>query len=289
MGTSARPYPFEVVQGRIYRAPNEAVAGQGMLDLLHVQVGQWVRLTVQGVPLDVHIVGRTLEPENGGQVLSYGTDAFEAAGGSTPVESYGLVLRAGANPAAVRAHLLAASGGQFDVEQVPNPGAGLGVVRWVIVGLIAVLALIGLTNLMTATAVGLREHLRDIAVLKAMGLTPRQVIATLVTGTSLLALIAVTLGTGAGLAVADRLINLEGRTSGIGAGLASPPSVSAIAATVAVALAGAGATAFLLARKTAYLDVAAVLREPVDLRPGGQEPPEVTGRAGRLPLLGARR
>ena len=289
MGTSARPYPFQVVQGRIYRAPNEAVAGQGMLDLLHVQVGQWARLTVQGVPLDVHIVGRTLEPADGGQVLSYGTDAFGAAGGSTPVESYGLVLRAGADPASVREHLLAASGGQVDVEEVPNPAAGLGVVRWVIVGLIAVLALIGLTNLMTATAVGLRDHLRDIAVLKAIGLTPRQVIATLVTGTSLLALIGVTVGSCLGIVAAERLINLEGRASGIGAGLAVPPSAVTIAATVAVVLAGASATAFLLARNTAHIDVAAVLREPVDLRPGGQEPPEVAGRAGRRPLLPARR
>jgi putative ABC transport system permease protein len=289
MGTSARPYPFDVVQGRIYRAPNEAVVGQGLLDLLHAQVGQWVRLTVQGVPLDVHIVGRTLEPDDGGQVLSYGTDALRAAGGTTPVESYGLVLRGGADPAAVRAHLIAASGGQLGVEQVPNPAAGLGIVRWVIVGLIAVLALIGLTNLMTATAVGLREHLRDIAVLKAVGLTPRQVIATLVTGMSLLALIAVTVGTCLGLAVADRLINLEGRVSGIGAGLAVPPSATMIAATVAAALAAASATAFLIARGTAYIGVAAVLREPADVRPGGREPPEGGGRAGRRPLLAARR
>jgi putative ABC transport system permease protein len=289
MGTSARPYPFDVVQGRIYHAPNEAVAGQGMLTLLHVHVGQWVRLTVQGIPLDVHIVGRTLEPEDGGQVLSYGTDALEAAGGTTPVESYSLVLHSGADPAAVRAHLLAASGGQLYVGKVPNPAAGLGVVRWVLVGLIAVLALIGLTNLVTATAVGLREHLRDIAVLKAMGLTPRQVTAALVTGMSLLALIAVTVGTCLGLALADRLINLEGQASGIGAGLAVPPSAATIAATVVAALAGASITAFLLARKTAYLDVASVLREPAGLRPGGQHPTELTGEGGRRPILPASR
>src|ERR1700761_5708485 len=38
MGTSARPYPFRAVQGRMYRAANEAVAGQGFLDLMHIGV-----------------------------------------------------------------------------------------------------------------------------------------------------------------------------------------------------------------------------------------------------------
>ena len=56
----------------------------------------------------------------------------------------------------------------------------------IIVALVAVLALIGLANLLTASALGLRDHAFDLAVLKAMGLTPRQVMATLVTGTGLL-------------------------------------------------------------------------------------------------------
>ena len=42
------------------------------------------------------------------------------------------------------------------------------------------LALIGLTNLITASLVGLRDHLRDVRVLRAMGLTPLQVLASLV-------------------------------------------------------------------------------------------------------------
>src|SRR6266487_4666005 len=268
MGTSASPYPFDVVAGRLYHADNEAVAGQGMLDLLHVTVGQWVRLTVQGVPLDVHIVGRIIDPDNGGQVLAYGTDALGAAGGITPVEFYSLVLNNGADPAAVRERLLAASGNRLNAELVANPADRLGIVRWVIIALIAVLALIAVTNLVTATAVGSRDHLRDVAVLKAIGLTPRQVTATLVTSTSLLALIAVAAGTFLGLTMCDGLINLQGRTSGIGAGLAAPPSAAMILVAVTAAMAVAALTAFLLARRTARIEVAAVLRSPIDLRPG---------------------
>lgn len=269
LGTSAHPYPFDVAAGRIYRADNEAVAGQGLLDLLHVRVGQWVRLTAQGVPLDFHIVGRTIEPDNGGQVLSYGTDALGAAGGVAPVVFNSLVLRHGADPTAVAGHLRVVSGNRLDVDVIQNPASRLGIVRWVIAGLILVLALIGLANLVTATAVGLRDHLRDVAVLKAIGLTPRQVTATLVTSMSLLALIAVLVGTALGLAVSGVLINLQGRASGIGAGLAAPPSAMMILATIAAAIAGSVATALLLARRTARIEVAAALRAPALSRQAG--------------------
>jgi putative ABC transport system permease protein len=260
MGTSASPYPFDVAAGRIYRADNEAVAGQGLLDLLHVRVGQWVRLTVQGVPLDVHIVGRIIDPNNGGQVLAYATDALGAAGGVSPVEFYSVVLKRGVDPAVARAHLLAASGNRLNVQEVANPASRLGIVRWVIIALIAVLALIAATNLVTATAVGLRDHLRDVAVLKAIGLTPRQVTATRVTSMSLLAFIGVAVGTWLGLAFCGRLINLQGRSSGIGAGLAASPPPEMILAAVAIAMAGAVTTAFLLARRTARIEAAAALK-----------------------------
>ena len=39
MGTSGRPYPFHVAQGRLYREPGEAVASQGLLDVSHLRVG----------------------------------------------------------------------------------------------------------------------------------------------------------------------------------------------------------------------------------------------------------
>ncbi len=111
------------------------------------------------------------------------------------------------------------------MQAVVNPADRLAIIRVVIVALIAVLALIGLANLLTASALGLRDHAFDLAVLKAMGLTPRQVMATLVTGTGLL------VGAGRrrrarrpGASVVTGLIDLQGHTSGVGAGIGRPPS-----------------------------------------------------------------
>ena len=262
MGYSWRPYPFQVVQGHMFHAANEAVAGQGFLDLMHIGVGAWISPTIDGVPVILHIVGRTIEPDNNGDVLDFGLDALTDAGSAPPQLVYSLVLKPGVAPAAARANLLKASTDRLDVRLVPNPASGLAVVRAVVVVAVVLLAVIGLANLLTATAVGLRDHLHEVGVLKAMGLTPRQVLATLVVNTTILTAIGVASGTIAGLVIAPRLINMQGQTSGIGSGIAAGLSAATIAEILAVALVTATAAALFLARRTSRISASAHLHSP---------------------------
>src|SRR5580693_3734224 len=129
MGTSSRPYPFQVVQGRMFHAANEAVAGQGFLDLMHIGVGTWFSQVIDGVPVILHIVGRTIEPDNNGDVLDFGLDALTDAGGAPPQLVYHLVLKPGVPADAARARLLAESHDQLDVQTVANPASGLRVLQ----------------------------------------------------------------------------------------------------------------------------------------------------------------
>lgn len=259
LGTSADPYPFSVVEGRMFAARGEAVAGQGLLDLMGVKIGDRVRMTVGGTPLIVHIVGRVVEPDQDGEVLSLGMDSL-AAKDAVPPQFYSLVLRPGADPAAVRARLLAASGEALEVQRVVNPAERLSVIRGVIVALIVVLALLGLANLLTAAALGLRDHALDLAVLKAMGLTPRQVAATLVTGTGLLVVLGVIAGTLAGVSVVGELIDLQGRTSGVGAGIGRAPAPLTLAVAVATAIGAALLVTLIPARRAARAQVPVTAR-----------------------------
>ncbi len=259
MGNSARPYPFHVPQGRLYHAPGEAVASQGLLDILHLRVGELVPMQINGVPVIFRIVGRIIEPEYDGQVLAYGLDTLSQAGAAMPPVYYSLVLRRGIAPSIARAHLLARSGDRLAVAEAVNPASQLGIVQVMLTGLIAVLGLIGLTILLTASAVGLRDYLRDVGALRAMGLTPLQVMTSLVTSTTVLALIGVAVGAIAGLALSSRLVNAGAQAYGIGAGIARPPSAAVIAVAVAVAVAGASAAAILPARRAARIPIATVL------------------------------
>ena len=95
------------------------------------------------------------------------------------------------------------------------------------------LAIIGLANLLTATAVGIGDHLHEADVLAAIGLTPRQVMATLVVNTTILTAVGAVLGTAAGLAAAPLLVNAQGQASGLGWGIAAAPSPGLIAAMLA--------------------------------------------------------
>jgi putative ABC transport system permease protein len=125
---------------------------------------------------------------------------------------------------------------------------------------VAVLALIGLANLLTASALGLRDHLLDLAVLKAMGLTPRQVMATLVTGTGLLAMAGVVLGGSAGAFLSKGLIDLEGRGSGVGAGIGRAPTPGMLAGALLVAIGATLLVALIPARRAARARVPVTAR-----------------------------
>lgn len=259
MGGSAHPYPFHVAAGRLYHAPGEAVASQGLLDAVHLRVGEYMRMAVGGIPVIFHIVGRIIEPEYGGQVLAYGIDTLTQAGAVPPPISYSLVLRPGIGPAAAAARLLRASAGRLAVAQAADPAADLGVVRPMLAGLVVVLALIALCSLLTASAVGLRDHLRDLAALRAMGLTPGQVMTSLLTRMGMLALAATLVGAAVGLALSSRLINLAGQAYGIGAGLGSQPPAAAVMSAAAVMIAVAVIAAIGPAARAARTPMAITL------------------------------
>ncbi|MEV6758051.1 FtsX-like permease family protein [Streptomyces sp. NPDC051214] len=251
LGTHQNPYPYTLAEGRQARGLDEAVAGQGLLDALDVRVGDWVRMTVGGRPQILHIVGRNIEPENGGRVISTSLDTLRENDPKLRPTLYQLQLRPGADPAAVGAELTKASRGHLDVHAVTNPADGLSPLRAVVIGLIAVLALIGLIELLTAIGGTVREGERDLLALKAIGLSPRQITAVTVTATGCTALAAALTGTALGLPLAHWLIDAQGRSNGIGAGIARAPSPALLVLFGAAAVLGAAALAAFPASRAA--------------------------------------
>jgi putative ABC transport system permease protein len=251
--TGAGRFPYRVVAGRMYDRLNEAVAGQGFLDLTHLSIGDLTWVPVDGVLVTVRITGRILDASDNGDVLAFGLDTLSNAGGPQPASSYDVVLRPGLSPSAARGDLLRWSRGQLVASIVANPSDGLGIVRVVIAISIPVLAIIGLASLLTATAIGLRDHEHETGVLAALGLTPRQVMTTLVINTTLLTTVGACIGMAAGLVVAPRLINAQGRSSGMGSGIAATPSLLTLALTFLIALLITTLAAAAMARHTMRL------------------------------------
>ncbi|MDN3292914.1 ABC transporter permease [Streptomyces ficellus] len=251
LGTRAQPYPYSIAEGRPAHGPDEAVAGQGLLDLLGARVGDWVRLTVGGHPQVLHIVGRSIEPENGGRVISTSLDTLRENDPGLRPTLYQLQLRPGADPRTVSTELADASGGRLDIHEVTSPADRLSALRGLVAGLIAVLALIGLTELSTAIGGTVRDGERDLLALKAIGLSPRQITAVTVTALGCTALAAALAATVIGVPLANWLIDREGHASGIGAGIAHAPPLPHLLALTAAAVLGAVALAALPAAHAA--------------------------------------
>ncbi|MFB8179811.1 FtsX-like permease family protein [Streptomyces sp. NPDC055966] len=251
LGTDARPYPYALAEGRAAHGPDEAVAGQGLLDLLHARVGDWVRMTVGDRPQILHIVGRSIEPQNAGRVVTASLDTLRENDPQLAPAFYELRLRPDADPHRVAAALTAAGRGHLDVHAVTNPADGLSPLRAVVAGLIAVLALIGLVELLTAIGGSVREGERDVLAFKAIGMSPRQITAITVTATSATALAATLTATALGLPLARRLIDAQGASSGIGAGIARFPSPGLLLALGTATVLGAAGLAALPATRTA--------------------------------------
>ncbi|MBL1086474.1 ABC transporter permease [Streptomyces actinomycinicus] len=259
IGTRAEPYPCALAEGRAARGPDEAVAGQGLLDLLHARVGDWVRMTVGDRPQILHIVGRSIEPRNAGRVVTTTLDTLRENDPGVSPAFHELRLRPGADPHRVSAALTAAGRGHLDVHPVTNPADGLSPLRGVVAGLIAVLALIGLVELLTAIGGSVREGERDVLALRAIGMSPRQITAITVTATSCTALVAAVAATALGLPLGRRLIDAQGSTSGIGSGIAQSPSAWLLLLLGAGAVLGAAALAALPAARAAHRRLADTL------------------------------
>ncbi|GGT62113.1 ABC transporter permease [Streptomyces purpureus] len=251
LGTRDKPYPYTVAEGRPAHGPDEAVAGQGLLDLLGVRVGDWVRITVGGHPQVLHIVGRSIEPENAGRVISTSLDTLRENDPALRPTLYQLQLHPGADPGTVRAELADASAGRLDVHEVTSPADRLSALRGVVAGLIAVLALIGLTELSTAIGGCVRDGERDLLALKAIGLSPRQITAVTVTAIGCTSLAAAVAGTALGVPVANWLIDREGHSSGIGAGIAHAPPLLQLLTLAVAAVLGALALTIVPAARAA--------------------------------------
>lgn len=251
VGTAARPYPFAIAAGRAPTGQDEAVAGQGLSSALGVSVGQWIRLTVGSTPYILHLLGRNIETANGGLVVSTGFDTLRDQNPSLRPASFDLQLRRGVESAAEQASLAAAAHGALEVDRVADPvTAEFSPLRRVIVGLILVLVLVLLAEMSTTIASVVRDHTVDLRAYRAAGLTPRQIVAAISVSTTLPALVAGAAGEAVGVLAAHRLVDLEGASSGVGAGIARTTSplvlvllVAAVGLLAAVACVPAAARA----------------------------------------------
>jgi putative ABC transport system permease protein len=209
---------YQIITGRWFAGPGEAVVPTGFLKTTGVHVGDTVTLTSAGHAAPVRIVGEVLDLSDEGQQII--TDAGSLAALATP-----------AGPEPVDYHIDVAPGTDLKtyLDGLNSALRPLNAVADVNSGeisstVVAMDTLAGTLTLLLVTVAGLgvlntvvldtRERVHDLGVFKALGMSPRQTIAMVLTSVGGIGLLAGLLGVPTGILLHDWVLPAMGRAGG---------------------------------------------------------------------------
>ncbi|NUP53572.1 MAG: ABC transporter permease [Catenulispora sp.] len=238
---------LQLLSGRWYSAPGEAVVGDKLASAVGIHVGDYVTVVRENKHLSLKVVGINFDTQ--GTDYSAMTDAatFTAAGLSPHIDQFNVELAPNVDGADWSASAAAALTPLNASVQSNSNGKNLVVL--IMDALVAMFTLM----LTTVAALGVlsmvvqdtRERVHDLGIFKALGMTPKQTIAMVLTSVTLVGLIAGLIGVPLGVAVEKA--TLTPMSNAIGRHL--PPNVTHIytaglllpllAAGIVIALLGA--------------------------------------------------
>jgi putative ABC transport system permease protein len=218
---------YTMVSGRWIGRPGEAVVPSPFLAATRTRIGDTVTLNGLAEPVTVRIVGEVLDPRNDGRQVFTDASTLTAAHpdltetshhiavtSGTGVTGYVDALNRGLAPLGVTAR---AGGDESGSDMVVTLNALSAILTLM---LVAVAALGVLNGVLLDT----RERVREIGVHKALGMTPRQTVAMVLTSVVVTGLVAGALGVALGVALHGWVLPAMGDS----VGLRLPGSVIAV-------------------------------------------------------------
>ncbi|HEV3354926.1 MAG TPA: FtsX-like permease family protein [Acidimicrobiales bacterium] len=258
----------EVIKGRSPRSPDEVALGVATLDQLHKKVGDSVHGEGPDGSHDYRIVGLAAFPRldspqplaNGAALTGAGFEALVRPTNTSNGSPYVAIrLGPGAHLAAVEHRVAAVPGIERPFgSSVPVEADRLRHVGWLPVSLAVLLGSLALLAVAHVLVTSVRRRRRELAVLKTLGFTRRQVRATVAWQATTLATVGLLVGIPAGLIVGSAVW----RAVADGLGIASESSIPVLTVllTVPVVVALVNLTAYLPARSAAQTRPAVALR-----------------------------
>ena len=233
---------FALISGRWFDGPGEIVVPTHFLATTGTKVGDTVTLVDRGVQVPVRIVGEDFDPGNAG--LTINTDMATLAGaqpGLHPV-FYDVVLKPGTDVAGYVTALrtaLQSSGAQVEANETEHVSPV--VVAFDAMSVLLTLMLVSVAGLGVLNSVVLdtRERVHDLGVCKAVGMTPGQTVAQVLSSVAGAGLIGAAVGVPAGLALHDYIIPVMMRTAGSG----TPSQIEDVYGLLELVLLGVGGVA----------------------------------------------
>jgi putative ABC transport system permease protein len=252
---------YGLISGHWYTAPGQADVPTGFLTATGTSVGDTVTITFSGRQIPVRIVGEVFDTGNSGLDMLTDWQTLASADPDLAASQYDIGLRPGTSPASYAQKLNAVLGPSYSAS-VNSRDEGLPVVIGLIAALTLLLAIVAGLGVLNTVILTTRERVHDLAVFKAIGMTPRQVIAMAVCWVAATGLAAGVIAVPAGI-TAQRYL-ARAITAAAGSGLpASYLNAYHPAELAALALAGvviAAVAALLPASWAATTTTASALR-----------------------------
>ncbi|TDO33912.1 FtsX-like permease family protein [Kribbella sp. VKM Ac-2527] len=240
-------YGYRMVSGRWFSGPGEIVVSTPFLTATHTKVGDTVVLTSHGKQLTVRIVGEAFNPENRGRQVLTDLGTLRAAEPQLRPDTYNIVLKPGTDKGAYIEALntALASTATGTLSQAIAEAAETEIEPFIVI----INALTGLLTLLLITVAALgvlnmvvletRERVHDLGVHKALGMTPKQTTAMVISSVVVTGLIGGVIGAPVGVILQRMTVTDMGHTAGFNL----PASVLDIYSTAELVLFGVGGLA----------------------------------------------
>jgi putative ABC transport system permease protein len=211
---------YALISGHWYGAGG-AVVNTSFLHATGERIGDAFTLTDDGRAVALTIAGEVFLPGNDPQVLTNLSSVTALGPAGAGPQMFYVGLRPGVNAQSYQ-NAAFAKLGPGDYHQV---GSGSGVLLQIISGLVLILTLllvvVAALGVLNTVVLMTRERVHDLGVFKAVGMTPRQVIAMVVTTVAATGLVAGLIAVPAGIALHNAILPIMGN----GAQTAFPPTV----------------------------------------------------------------
>ncbi|MEV1119400.1 FtsX-like permease family protein [Actinosynnema sp. NPDC049800] len=207
---------YQLVSGRWFTGPGEAVAPTPFLTATGTRVGDTVTLNDGEKSVTVRIVGDVFEMGNDGMVVL--TDAATFTSGSTDTSHY-IAVRPGTDVTSYVEGLntalkpLGATARPGRSNQASDTVILINSLTTILTLMLVAVAAMGVLN---AVVLDTRERIRDLGVHKALGMTPRQTIAMVIASVVLIGVVGGAVGVPAGVALHRAVLPAMGESAGIG-------------------------------------------------------------------------
>lgn len=216
---------MQLLSGRWYSAPGEAVVGDKLASAVGIHVGDEVTVVQRNRQLSLKVVGINFDTNVGDYTVMTDAATFTAAGLTPHIDQFNVELASDVSGPAWSTSAAAALA-PLNASVQPSSDGGKNIVVITMGALVATLALM----MMAVAALGVlsmvvqdtRERAHDLGIFKALGMTPKQTVAMVLTSVALTGLIAGLIGVPLGVAVEKATLNPMGNA--IGRHL--PPSVT---------------------------------------------------------------